>query len=411
MSLLDGAWLDLYRRDRDAFARSLMTEMSALAAKMQACAALAELYLGERAQKSTSPGSATPAEAEALPKSANAAEVGQPRPDRTGVLVGGEPSAEAGEAGQPAPIPARPDTQSGATASSPARTGCNSEEAVVDPAASSLEIIEEALPACGDGPVAVESFLEPIPQPAIRTAIQNEGAVDQGEDQRAQKLEPLPGSSEAGAAEAERRDADPRNSSLAPAEAISRQAKATAGARTSPPSRTTCKETVLDLWERGERDHKELAWKAGCAPASVQVYLSVARREGDPRVATPTVAGYAKPVERKVESTAAAPVRKPEKLIGVIIDVPPGVVGFDTEQNIVVGPLGDWKTTAPVIRTLRKMNDGGLYDRRTLVDEGPWSSGDDLDQQIRKWTAELAVIGVEFVDVKKAGCRIRRAGE
>lgn len=320
------------------------------------------------------------------------------------------PSPAATEAGgKSVPIPALPDTKSGATASSLERAGGNGEEAAVDPAAPSLAI-SGGHSAGGDDDAAAEAVPEQVPQPAGRTAVQNEGAVIQGEDQRAQNG-PEVDLSPAGVAQANVNQADPRNSSPVPAMIVSPKATPVAGAGTPSRARSTSKEVVLDLWERGERDHKELARKAGCASASVQVYISAARREGDPRVATPTVAGYAKPVERKAEPTAETAPRKSQKFVGVIIDVPPGVVGFDTERNIVAGPLGDWKTTKPVVRTLIKMNDGGLYDRRTLVDEGPWSSSDDLDQQIRKWTVELAVIGIEFVDVKKAGCRIRRAGE
>ena len=82
-------------------------------------------------------------------------------------------------------------------------------------------VSDSALPpgAAPASPLAVESPAslppegEPTPQPALSPAVQNEGAGIQGEDQRAQKEGAGPAAPSAGAASAESRNADPRNSS------------------------------------------------------------------------------------------------------------------------------------------------------------------------------------------------------
>lgn len=84
-----------------------------------------------------------------------------------------------------------------------------------------IPLSDSVAPPCAvpAGPPAVEGLPVvppedmPIPQPAAFPTVQSEGVGKQGEDQRAQKEETVPAVASAGAASAEHKSADPRNSS------------------------------------------------------------------------------------------------------------------------------------------------------------------------------------------------------
>jgi hypothetical protein len=335
-----------------------------------------------------------PSSTESLPAVALAQDgEGAARPDRMGSLVDEESSAETGIAGQPASTP-----------------------------------VTQAPPACDVGAALTcsgERPPQPLPQPAILATAQNEEVVIQGADQQAQKEEAGHTAASAGGASAHEKDADPRNSSRSTGEV-------TLDAPTVPVERTespiTMGEQVLRLWSTTYMSKEEIAEKVGCSRSSIEPFLTQARAKGDRRgyarraennsfgarvdphrEIEPPASGYSKPPVPRPLSPLEPPAPKPVTLRGTFDAM--GVVAIDTKAHIIRGPLGDWQASAPVARTIKRMNSGGLFDRRTLLEAGPWPGEDSFSAQIPSITRHLAAIGVEFVDVKRAGCRIRRAGE
>lgn len=387
MTIIDKDWLATLRRDRVGFARELATELTRTAAQLHALAALAEHYFEECAKSPSSPGPARPAEAEARPGVSS--DAGEPGPERIGVQVDGEPSAEAGGAGQPAPIPARPDTESGAGTSTAESPGAKAEAAVP--------------------PLS--------PRPTIPETSEHPGAP----------LDPM------------RAEASPPASSDAMASDLSDVGAAPAGNAERPPqpilpepaARLTMKEQVLRLWANSEKTADQIAAEVGCSKGSVHTYLSEGRRSGDDRAFArssaapvpkpalppagqerePSVAGFAKPVERKpFDPPKSSPLDpRPGRLTGVTITRPGSVVSLDMENFIVACPCGDWQVTRPVALVMEHMRNGDTFDHQTLAEIGSMSLSTFSDSR-KRWAEDLAARGVEFVHTKGVGCKIRVAG-
>ena len=189
----------------------------------------------------------------------------------------------------------------------------------------------------------------------------------------------------------------------------------------------TMGEQVLRLWSTTHMTREEISASVGCKLASVDAFLTTARSKGDRRGharrtvtqtfgavkkpdadRAPPISGFSGP-PRLLPAAGAQPAAPIPVTLNGTFDAM-GVVAIDTRAHIIRGPLGDWQASAPVARTLKRMNDGMLYDRRTLLEAGPWPGEECFASQFPSMTRHLAAIGIELVDVKKAGCRIRVSG-
>lgn len=204
-------------------------------------------------------------------------------------------------------------------------------------------------------------------------------------------------------------------------------------------------EQVLELWSTTSLSQEQIALRVGCGRDSVRAFVSQGRAAGDrrgfarkpikadPPAATapaayavkpqspasphskeerePPVSGFAKPVTQAPFTPAdLAPLmgigQRPDAKI-----TEASVVGIDPVGCIIRGPLADWTTDAPTMRTIRKMNvPGGLFDKKTLLEAGRWPGIETFERRLPLMKRHLAAIGVDLVDLKGAGCRIRVAG-
>ena len=192
----------------------------------------------------------------------------------------------------------------------------------------------------------------------------------------------------------------------------------------------TMGEQVIRLWSTTQMSREEIADAVGCKLDSIDSFLTQARAKGDRRgfarrtvtqtfgsvpdeidEREPPVSGFAKPVTQAPFTPAdLAPLMG----IGMRPDAKiteASVVGIDPVGCIIRGPLADWTTDAPTMRTIRKMNvPGSLFDKKTLLEAGPWPGIETFERRLPMIKRHLAAIGVDFVDLKGAGCRIRVAG-
>lgn len=235
-----------------------------------------------------------------------------------------------------------------------------------------------------------------LPQPAPFPTVQNEGVGIQGKDQRAQKSGVA--TSEAGAAPAGHLRADPRNSSRSTGEAAS---------VSSPVDRTPFPEQPASaLPPRAVKAEPPAASSSQPAPQEAPKPYLIARADVERE---PPVQGFAKPAPA-VPFTPAdiAPLMG----IGHRADANITefeIVGIDPAGRIIRGPLNDWTTDAPTMRTIQRMNHReALFDKKTLADAGPWPGVEAFERRIPMMKRHLAAIGVDFTDLKGAGCRIRR---
>ena len=168
---------------------------------------------------------------------------------------------------------------------------------------------------------------------------------------------------------------------------------------------------VLDLWAEGKLSQIEIADKVGCATSSVRAYLSMARSKGDKRAAArdpkPVLikkAG-AKPTEKhKSEAVSLAPGR----IAGVEVTSPGSVISLDMKNFVVACPGGDWQTSRPVALIMERMRNGETFADDVLAAIG--TMGTETFRASRKrWSEELATLGITFIHTKHVGCRIEVA--
>lgn len=168
------------------------------------------------------------------------------------------------------------------------------------------------------------------------------------------------------------------------------------------------REQVLELWANTDLNSPQIADRVGCGVHSVGTFVSQARAKGDERAnARAPARGVAKPPASK--PFAEPPPPPPKRLVGIVITQPGSVVSIDEHNLVVACPGGDWQVSKPVVRIMTKMRNGDLFDHKTLAAEGPMTL-DAFNMRIPQWTEVLAGLGVEFVAMKGAGCRIRIAG-
>ncbi|HEV7258961.1 MAG TPA: hypothetical protein VGN82_14365 [Bosea sp. (in: a-proteobacteria)] len=84
-----------------------------------------------------------------------------------------------------------------------------------------------------------------------------------------------------------------------------------------------------------------------------------------------------------------------------------GIVAIDTHAHIIRGPKGDWQATAPVARTIARMNADGLFGLDVLLKAGPWPGADAFRTRLTGIRAGLSGIGVDLIEVPQIGFRIR----
>ena len=189
-----------------------------------------------------------------------------------------------------------------------------------------------------------------IPLPVSFATAQNEGVVDQGEDQSAQKsgtaATAIP---EAGAAQAGHTEADPRNSSRPAGEVAS-------------------------------------------AP------LSVDRTAPFAEIVRPKPKAVSKPLDPR-----------PGRVAGVVVDMPGSVVSLDMTNLVVACPGGDWPVARPVALIMERMRNGEMFSDDVLAEVGSMGL-DAFRESRRRWAGELAKRGVNFISTKHVGCRIEVAG-
>ncbi len=203
---------------------------------------------------------------------------------------------------------------------------------------------------------------------------------------------------------------------------------------------------ALDLWSTTELTEQQIAEQVGCALGSVKAFVSAARKKNDPRAFArklahddklssppapkpvaaivkpkpqpvliprkdedrePPVSGFANSVERKPFSKPLDP--RPGRLAGVVITSPGSVIALDMENLVVACPDGDWQVSRPVALIMERMRNGETFDDQTLAEVGTMGLSTFADSR-KRWTEELAKLGVEFVHTKGVGCKIRVAG-
>lgn len=272
------------------------------------------------------------------------------------------------------------------------------------------------------------------PQPASSAAVQDEAAVIQGEDQRAQKgpgqESPPPAQASAGAAEeADVSCADPRNSSR-PAGEVASAPLPVDRTEKKADRKPSQRERVLALWSTTDLSTEAIATEIGCAKSSIRAYISMAKADGDSRAsARPPVAkamhddaddriAVVLPAPTLIPRAAAAsPAKRPAskpldpapgRKVGVVITNKGSVVEVDCINGIIRCPKGDWKTAVPVVLVMKKLRNGEMFDHALLAKIGSMGT-ETLFHAIPRWTAELASRGVELVSTRHVGCLIRRA--
>jgi hypothetical protein len=80
-----------------------------------------------------------------------------------------------------------------------------------------------------------------------------------------------------------------------------------------------------------------------------------------------------------------------------------GIVAIDTHSHVIRGPKGDWQASAPVARTIARINAEGLFGIDVLLDAGPWPGADSFRARLPSIVAGLASIGVALREVKGIG--------
>lgn len=84
-----------------------------------------------------------------------------------------------------------------------------------------------------------------------------------------------------------------------------------------------------------------------------------------------------------------------------------GIVAIDTKAHVIRGPLGDWQASAPVARTIARINSDGIFGLDVILKAGPWPGTDAFRERLRGIRSGLESIGAELIEVPKIGFRLR----
>ncbi|KUL93457.1 hypothetical protein DK26_23345 [Bosea sp. WAO] len=324
--------------------------------------------------------------------------------------------------------------------------------AVIDINARSVETNSRAVDIIARIEAGIPTSLTSVPQPAPFPGAQNEGPGKQGGDQRAQKSDAVAAASEAGAAQAAIKSADRRNSSRPAGEVASaplpvdrtpdpdqpiqesdQAVSATADPICSPsvaapPSETdgeqplTKGEQVLRLWATTTLSQPEIARQVGCGASSVSAFVSMARKDGDPRASARVgVSAMQAPTvqpEPELEATPATPApasqtqvvpAEPEPEVASPPAQPTHIVSFSKCGLKVHGPRGTWSTYSGIVRMLGVMNDGHIHSVDKLAKIGDYSSPALLSSRFGFIGEKLEDIGIKFTHIRGQGCKIELA--
>lgn len=227
------------------------------------------------------------------------------------------------------------------------------------------------------------------------------------------------------------------------------------------PTTPTQKERVLAVYAATVLSPAEISRETGIKQSSVSAHLSMARKAEDERalkgdaaraalkaaaelnpeapvaededlahaVVRTIPAAPAKPSPRPVSSKEAPPrfrlpsaaPAKPAPAPTVPVEptvVPAAEPAPDFADDIVMvvheeslriyGPLGDLEVARPFALAMTRLQDGGLYDNKTLQAIGGWASEGAMKDHFRLMRPKLARIGVDLYEVNKFMTKVRR---
>lgn len=239
---------------------------------------------------------------------------------------------------------------------------------------------------------------QPLPEPAPFPTAQDVGVGDQGEDQPAQKEEPLPTVSPARAASAEHIVADPRNASCEPA------VVAGPGSQTDEPSLyVTKRERALVLLTTTELSFAEIAEALDSTENSIRSLIRLAEKAGDPRA---SVRRLAPP--RLSTRTKAEPPPAPATVETAGTAAAGPVVALDEANLRIVGMRGSFITTRNLFDTVKLLNDGAMHTLNEMTKGGLWSSPPMLQTKLGLLGDKLDDIGIRLIHIRGQGCKIER---
>jgi len=183
---------------------------------------------------------------------------------------------------------------------------------------------------------------------------------------------------------------------------------------------------VIEMYGTTDATYQGIADRVGTTVESVRVILSRGRSAKNPLVFAgdarrgkkwrPEFAeALASPEPPPAEPTASLPLQggAPETCFDTptppSCDVPPDrVMVVDPRRLKITGPTGTIPAPRSVVRTLLKIQDGGLYDAAALCRSGGWPSHDRLHEALSAWVPKLAGIGVDLFRPFKGMWRVRR---
>jgi hypothetical protein len=258
---------------------------------------------------------------------------------------------------------------------------------------------------------SLASIPEGTPSPAISPSVQSEGEGNHGSDCDAQKAEaslapqPARAADEAGALRHDQgnfvTDSGAGEGAPTPVDPVPAPDELFGAAR----------DRVLGCYASTTLSVKEIAKKAGVPRNSVSPYLSMARRTGDPRVL--------KGDEARKERRKLAPLRI-KSFLQKRLDEPqepvrrlePGsgrILVADVATLTIHGPTSSFRTSRPMVRTLAKLADGGVYDAKTLQEAGLWGSIELMRESFSRAVPTLEGAGIDLIKVGREMFKVRRA--
>ncbi|MBB4042033.1 hypothetical protein GGR34_003718 [Microvirga flocculans] len=228
------------------------------------------------------------------------------------------------------------------------------------------------------------------------------------------------------------------------------------------PAQPTQKDRVLGLYASTLLNPAGIARETGIKPSSVGAYLSMGRKAKDRRVvegdaaravarqagappapkddrdedfATAVAATLERPAPRAERKPAPVPAEPPARLRLPSAPPPPRVLPkaapapsvspppeppADWDPDIIMlvhveaqridGPLGELPVSPPFALTMERLQDGGVYDNKSLQALGGWPSEGAMKEHFRIMRPKLARIGVDLVEVNKFMTKVRRTG-